>query len=135
MHNPGRKSRSRQRVGEIKEVASMERQESHQEVNRAGTTRRPNSSFSTLMNLCHLKNSAPRPKFQKCKGCCCAETRCHEGRFRLVCSVHHAGIFSVANDGGECSGLDFRTARMTGTSKRRSVSLYSSQIGARTQNI
>ena len=42
---------------------------------------------------------------------------------------------SVANDDGECSARDFRPARMLGTSKRRSVSLFTSHIGARTENI
>ena len=61
--------------------------------------------LATLIDLCHLKNSELKQKFQQIqrprrttRGCC-------ERRFRLVCSVHRTGIFSISNDGGQRAGL------------------------------
>ena len=90
MNIPDAKAAAGKEEEKMKEVASMGGEEKSTG-DRAGTTRSPNSSFSTLMDMCYLKNSALGPNFQKCKGCCCAETRCCEGRFRLVCSVPEQG--------------------------------------------
>ena len=79
------------------------------------------------MDLCHLKSSELEPQFQKKKRQNCTLGWHCEGWFRIVRSVHWAGIICVTNDGRKSHGHFFKATRMRRTSSRRSISLHPGQ--------
>ena len=90
--NSGYESRSRQRVGEAREVSSMTRETKCRV--RDAKKMRMNSSFPTLMCLCHLKNSDTGPKVQKYKVRVVLQGDVVKG-YSDGCDVLGAGLVSV----------------------------------------
>ena len=88
--------------------------------------------FSSLMDLCHLKNSELEPQYQKYRGRVVLRGDIVKGWFRFTWSVHWTRIISIPNGSRKSHGHYIKTTWMFRTSSRCNNHLHPGQNGTYT---